>query len=873
MPENDLARYGGFITNIDFNFQAGASVSTASVEVVSEDGKYIEPRLGSRFVMPFGLDFQMVVMGFTTRKNNNSAVLSIELADKSVEFLDNKLVLVRGEHTTGTRESDTDLTVDEAVIFPLLEMPEDAWPEYAKNIAQSSSPEFFTRANREPALLQSTSNVWVLGGGRSIYTPTNQIIFPVIDDETNNIRYKVFRPEDDEEFYLVYEKGEFKSDISETGQDEVLSKENIIRYNASDVKIKFGYTAKEFKDLMIRNGIRILDANQYLSNNTILFNTAGTFREVLSSIAQKLGFFFYYDFARKLNTLSNPVLVILGNEKINEINTSIRAITTNSDDTAVTLSYSKTLQGVESNHIVVKGEINEEQGTREGGYSGLDNVGRSLKFKRIPVEDFFQQESNFIRKQALDDFYALFISSAENEQQLFNDFVLAYYMDGNTIGDLFNENHCKKTDAVKYNIEPSAPDPTQETTDEEGNTPDEEEEGGGDAVEFRNIPKGKRIQYPLLRVSKEDGDGNKSTTKQTQIIPPSESGLYEFLQLFYDLVFNLYISPSVPSYKAGQIAFSEGKLSIDPLPYNGNVKLKDVDAISDFVQLIENHTPFQDKIKDKTIADLAKLAGHGNVNPSSTAVGERMFFVARRNEDSKLGIRSKENNEQDEEISKKVDRLISATVASHETDGQAKLICANAQFGQTMIEPIVKLSELMFKQFKDDRKEAIRARYQRVNDEDKEFEFEFDEDSIVKPNKYSIKHVPDSLRRSKPLDGIEKSSLVYLQGPKKDMDLFFDNVTGGPLSRRLVPFIKGPLRSAEIQYFRAPISDDIDPQKGVSSFQISVGAEGISTTIRYSTRKLFPLDEEVLITEDRVARNIGTVSRTLTARQKNVLGL
>lgn len=852
----DLFKYGGYITDLDFNFQSGSELSSGSVTIVSKDGNYTEPVLGSFFTMPFGLNFSMVITDISYSHNGSSKVMQLELVDKSIEKLDLNLVLVRGIHTSGLKRTDKKKAVSEVSVYPLAEMPESAWPQYAKNIAKAKGD--FEITDRQPALIEGTNNIWVIGGGKSVFAPTNQIIYPVAED--GFIRYKVFDPNDEQEFYLVYKERGFQGDLSETGGQNVLNKESIIQYNASDVSIEYGFTAKEFKTLLSKVGVSIRDDDNYLENTAILFDVSGTIREVLSAIASKLGFFFYYDPIRKQqNNYENPELVILGNDYINKVNQMIVDLQSSLGSEATVLSYSKTIKGVESNHVVVRGEISEKNNRREIGYSGLNNVGKSVKFKRIPVEDFFDDQDGQIKKTALDDFYSLFLSSAENEQQLFNDFVLAYYLSGMDIGEIYDNKHCKRVSSQQFKPNEVSIDPEQDDEDAEQDV----------ASLLRKVGKRNLISFELYKNAQND-DGEPISGTKESISTPSESGLYEFFQLFYSLVFNIYISPAMPAHKAGQIAFSDGGFSVDPTPYNPNDKLKDVEPLSDFIKLIGDYAPLGgDKIGDRKISELASLAGHQPSVTLGDPLSTRVYFIGKRNNNAKTGVRERRDQEQNEEIGKKVDRLIDENIVTASYDGKALLIC-DKDYNNNLITPIKELSERLWTEFRKDKKNALRINYQRVNDEDKSFQFDFDESSFVLPTRSSINHVTDN--RSKVLDGISKSNLVFLNGPKKETDLFYKNIANGDNFNSLVPVIKGPLRSLEVRYFRSPLPSDVDPEKGMDSFSVSVGSNGISTTIRYSTRKLFPIDQETIITEDRRIRNVAS-KNIFSARQKNSMRL
>lgn len=849
---HDLSRYGGYITNISFNFQVGSQLSSASVTIISEDGNYIEPKLGSRFIMPFDLGFSMTINETRIERTGSSKTLRVDLVDNSIQNLDLNLVLVRGEQTTGVKKTDQDTRVSEAKIYNLLDMPEDAWPNYILN-KNTDRGEFFDTPSRNPSLLNGTNNVWIIGGGKSVFTPTNMITYPV--QEENYVRWKTFDPKDEKEFFLVFKDKDFKENLSEFGDEDIINKGAIIKNNAADVSLQFGYTAKEFRTLLFKLGVRIDDSAGYLNNEYILFDSAGTVRDCLAAIASKLGFFFYYDMSKSGG--GGTTLVILGNKHITNINKNIKKLEANTGPDAVALSSTQTMKGLDAKHVLIKGEISEKQSTRTGGYSGMNNIGKKTPFKRVPLESLFAQ-SEKVNNKVLNNFFSLFLSTAKDEQNLFDAFVYAYHQGVDLfppIGELYDEAHCALVDRIEFNLDSYTANPRFEE----------------EAKEFKGINiAGQAFAYNLTR-NKERKDGKlKDLKDKGQIpIPPSNSGFYKVLKLFYDFMYSVYISSAVPSYKAGQMDFSDPAYTVSGT-FSSTDKVKDVPVFSELMTTLDDYKMTEEPFGDVTVGALATAAGiEGIGDRADNIVGERLFFIAVRNAGDMLPNRTKLEKEQADEFGVKIDKLIRDNIAVVSVNESTKLITSEKV--DEVANFVVDSSERLHKEFRDENQQTITLTYTRKNDQDNiDFDQNFDESSVLKPNKYSLNHIPDG--RTKTEDMVEKISLVYINGPKKDTDLFLENATSNINEYSLVPIFKGPMRILEVQYSRPPNADDFDPTKGVDSMSVNISDNGVSTSIKYSAKKYLALDQGVLINDERVARAISPPPQ-FSSRQKTIMSL
>jgi hypothetical protein len=92
--------FGGKIASLNYNYQPNGSPSTATITVVSENNKFIEPQLLSDFVIP-KLNAKTKVTQVQYNDDGNAKVLQVELQDRVSFILDKKLILVRGIHSSG----------------------------------------------------------------------------------------------------------------------------------------------------------------------------------------------------------------------------------------------------------------------------------------------------------------------------------------------------------------------------------------------------------------------------------------------------------------------------------------------------------------------------------------------------------------------------------------------------------------------------------------------------------------------------------------------------------------------------------------------------------------------------------------------------
>ena len=330
--------FGGKIASLNYNYQPNGSPSTATITVVSENNKFIEPQLLSDFVIP-KLNAKTKVTEVQYNDDGNTKVLQVELQDRVSFILDKNLILVRGIHSSGV---DGDKLLGKYKFYESSGLPNS---KNKQSLASSA---------------KKSGNICVIGALRTTLT------FDAGEDANE-------KPE----VIISPQKAHYKN-------ARLLYKDNIKFY---DIKLKeeqysseqtWGYSFSEMLSAVASFGLRIRGAEGISAQmDRYVLSDAGTVRSVLSGTLSKFGKSFYVD----------PIdesIVITDNTFVKRINGTIASIYKGniSNLGATSLNVKKSCTEVTGRHLVVKST--DQQSTREPGQTSMrPRMPSASRFRKV----------------------------------------------------------------------------------------------------------------------------------------------------------------------------------------------------------------------------------------------------------------------------------------------------------------------------------------------------------------------------------------------------------------------------------------------------------------------------------------------------------
>ena len=330
--------FGGKIASLNYNYQPNGSPSTATITVVSENNRFIEPQLLSDFVIP-KLNAKTKVTEVQYNDDGNTKVLQVELQDRVSFILDKNLILVRGIHSSGV---DGDKLLGKYKFYESSGLPNS---KNKQSLASSA---------------KKSGNICVIGALRTTLT------FDAGEDANE-------KPE----VIISPQKAHYKN-------ARLLYKDNIKFY---DIKLKeeqysseqtWGYSFSEMLSAVASFGLRIRGAEGISAQmDRYVLSDAGTVRSVLSGTLSKFGKSFYVD----------PIdesIVITDNTFVKRINGTIASIYKGniSNLGATSLNVKKSCTEVTGRHLVVKST--DQQSTREPGQTSMrPRMPSASRFRKV----------------------------------------------------------------------------------------------------------------------------------------------------------------------------------------------------------------------------------------------------------------------------------------------------------------------------------------------------------------------------------------------------------------------------------------------------------------------------------------------------------
>lgn len=668
--------------------------------------------------------------------------------------------------------------------------------------------------------------------------------------------------------------------------------------------LKLGYTLDDFKKVMDIAKVDIeglpTDAE---GADRVLFNASGTLDQVLSAIAAYFGYFWFIDPETGVVKFANTETV--SQEELDDY-TGEKG---EKDEKLTTASFTRSLETAKVVNVYTG---STEKPEKQGGEQSKkdDDRPRRMFFKRV----YFERNKAFrgiLGFAEIGAFFALF--NQEESQEVFDlySYLLIY---GNTnftikkagVKEEQESFFKKKIDfefdlEELYDYEPSngqtwAIYKTEAMADAAAAA-----KAAGDSREmgwmFSNKKNAERKEKKN-KTQLKGFDRVKDNFKYKRLnygrgtgkpMPrPSKSKLYEYLKVYFAMAGGVYISNGYGQYKAERMEFQNTNDITVLGPYKPDEKIrdiKDLSTLNDFLQMITQLANNNaNAVTNVTIRDLAESSNGEAVIPEN--VTNMMFFVALRTipKLEKKNAADKDKDDADQPVDFTwLEKYVEIASNFNGQKGRALFIGGPSKdengnpldfmglLGACVFESIRKYLAIT------KQKKSIGLKYLRSKTRVKK---QGEEDEEEEDNQLSGGG-EDGQRMADLLDKVDRKSFAVVQ-PKWDIlnTLTLASRSGSTLEMNMLRDLRGDYDASEDKPTSSSRSiygldiPSLSDNLKINSLSLSVGADGITTTISESSVKLIPPDQQLMLNDAQEALSLrDNTPRQYSASQRNFFGL
>ncbi len=368
---------------------------------------------------------------------------------------------------------------------------------------------------------------------------------------------------------LVYNDKELKEDLS-LNLDFVSD-----RYKASpdlsQYELKFGYTLKDFRQMLALAHVRIEGLPE---NESVIFETSGTLTSVVSSVASYLGFFWY------INPISGAIQFI--DTQIASALT-VEDYTDSEDPDITNASFT---QSKLTNKIVntYSGTTERKEAQASGAYSAIR--GRKSFFKNVKVAEF-PQFKNIIGHNELGTFFELF--NQETSAEIFDKYTYCCLLLAFTPPDtahttgksyFFQEFGKKEASWKDFSLKGNGAHPLYRYTPlsrakfvykgAAQNNDDSFSIFSANSLVADKIAKLTKLRRFPDRIANKFVYYNMNSTQNQKMPRPSSSPLYTLLKAYFSIAGGVYVSNGYGEYKADRMQFTNTNTITVCGPFKGD---------------------------------------------------------------------------------------------------------------------------------------------------------------------------------------------------------------------------------------------------------------------------------------------------------------
>jgi hypothetical protein len=510
------------ITNVEVNFSSSGGSHSATVTTSNASSTCGSASLGSvigkvgerssftksevdKLLKDFVLDET------TTTKDSFGIKKSYKYIDSLSKFLDSWVVLCRG---TTAPVGTSDLSYDGAVY------------------AHSEFPGVYKIKPKQPVVNVTGVGNKVLSSDRIIILGKSYSIYSVMGEG--------------KKIYLAYNKKSFVSNLSYANAAVKVSGEVL---DANKASLKYGYLVSDFFAALRSVGLTITGAP---SSDSILFDTSGTIRSCLSSIASFFGYYWYVD---------NKSIKFISSAEANSI--QISNPTTDTNPKILSASFT---EGGRTPRIVASfnGSTSSTPSSSSNSTTINNTSGTGVQLikkqlNRVDFDKLFSGLQSDLSSALIENFYSFFCSSHANSPESFDKLIYCsscFYgaFDG---GTYYPQKPKNKTSKKVSNIV---------GTDTNAYKASKTRSLLGDSASF----------FLLL------------DTDDKVMAKASETPLYTLLKGYYDTFGTVFISRGYSNkFAENQTLISSDGVTVDG-PYKGNTKISQIGFFADIVTLLQS---------------------------------------------------------------------------------------------------------------------------------------------------------------------------------------------------------------------------------------------------------------------------------------------
>ena len=661
---------------------------------------------------------------------------------------------------------------------------------------------------------------------------------------------------------LVYQNKQLKEELSLN--TDFVSANYKASPDLSQYDLKFGYTLSEFKSALNAARIPVEGLN---TSEKLLFETSGTLSSVISSIAGSLGYFWYIN-------PKNGAVTFLNSEVASRLPIDSHVNTTDTNVLSASFTESTVFNKI----------VNSYTGTTERNKSSSNSTNddrpRPIFFKRCRFESYG------LTDKAPLPVLAAFFSLMEQEEDIESFDKFAYFCTAIAKTSLI-----EKIGKEEFNLTTLYPfSPIIKAA--VGNIPLVDFRGqlegdiftekkgittlAKEAAERTKLKGMNRItnKFKYLSLQFKDESGDEVSIKKMP--KPHTTELYSFLKTYFAIAGGVYVSNGYSDYKAERMEFSNSNNIVIVGPLKGDDKIEEIKELSSVATAVRNLS-----IKDDvTVKDLALLAQTEEERGKNT-IGSPVKLI---HDNFFIGLRALPKLER-EGVDQKVDfSMLKKYYEIYDPlDYKSKLYIGSPTKGpkdikeRTLVKGIVNLIKQSTENFLNavTVKKTVRLTYTRsktrVNKTNEEGE-EQEDDQIAEASESDQKIADLFDRYDLKYNSIESPNYSILN------KLSLSSVSGSTAEMKVLQQIRGKYiggfdkpQSSTRTFYGLHIPEFSPTMNSVS---ISVGNNGITTTVSESTIKLIPPEQSFMITEGMEALTPKSMlPKSLNARQRNALGL
>ena len=781
--------FGGKIASINYSFQSSSQPSSCTITIVSEDNSFQTPKFNSVIsIPPFGISMKVV----ETKETDSTKykVLQVELVEAVSEVLDNELVLVYGVNTDVYADLNNDLYLD----FKSYYIDDQYW---ASGIAKGSSV-YFPTFYENHRILGNGLNV--LGRSRATFK----------EDNTSSLGQGGAFKSDPE--WITFDNGVINTNVTNHRSYSSFSYSPSI---SDRISVDYGYSLKDLLGLMKRHGVGINPKSEsLLLDDDLLFKDSGTIRDVLTSCLAKIGRAFYIDpITQRINIVTNSDVVRINNNLSREYSSFENVAG------ATQISLTKSIKDLSASHFTVKGNL-QFSSAQQGGGSESPPKRKDVFYKLQATSllgDIDQNEADLIKRVmpliyegVTDDTIDLYL------------YGLGLSYDTANWGDLYGIDQYRPLAFEKKAREWPYIDAVLAGS---WQAVAHGEYDNHDFIYFE--PESTVGAREIIAKPSEAKDGK--TTKR-MAISASQHGYLEDLKDYGTLWGGVYFSSAMSEKEANERVYNanaSGNTTLDFEKASGSARIGTTPSLKFLFRILKGTKGAKTTY---TVEEIAKKAGASISAAESSfnaadlqapVVDDKYYFIATRK--SFQGGSAEFLKEDYQKIINENFFVLS------DAEAKSKWLLYTKD-APAAISKIERESIKAFAAERDNQKDKLTTSYIKTSSSVEGGESQETEEE---PEPLFIKNVPSKIKN------FAKRDVKMIQSGFSESKRFLQRMND------INPQFAGPLITTTISYFRPPTLADFDMEKGLDSLSVSMAESGITTTIKYSSRKFAQIDKSV----------------------------